>query len=233
MANRSHYIQHRQSLVLPGLPASCHVLKFSEAAFRQSLFHYYGISCPLTLSRSVSSRRAEFLAGRLAARQAAAAAGLTLGDVAIGYYRQPLWPPGIVGSVAHDRQRAVAAIGRGEGAVGIDILPELDAATATLLLPQVLAAQEAALLEQAYPESREWTLALAFSAKESLYKALFPRVGRVFDFLDVELSDLSVTDARLQLRLRADLGAGTEPGQVFDVYWSSQDWGVLSYCAIS
>jgi 4'-phosphopantetheinyl transferase EntD len=46
-----------------------------------------------------------------------------------------------------------------------------------------------------------------FSAKEALYKCLFPEVGRVFDYLDAELRDVDCQRRTIRLRLTAPLSA--------------------------
>jgi len=228
----SAFVVNYQGFALPGLALSCCQLYFSASAFEQSLFQSSGIACPISLRRSVASRRAEFLAGRLAARLAAENAGLALGQVGVGDCRQPLWPGGITGSITHDRQFAVAAIRRGRGGVGIDILPELDSVTTDLLWPQVIDARESALLLARLPGPREESLALVFSAKECLYKVLFPGVQRVFDFLDVELVEVDPAERCLDLRLKTALGGGTLPGQRYRVCWQGLSQGALAYCDI-
>jgi enterobactin synthetase component D len=56
-------------------------------------------------------------------------------------------------------------------------------------------------------------LTLVFSAKESVFKCLYPRVGRFFDFHDVRLgevrSDLGTFTVRLVKSLSGELRAGT------------------------
>jgi len=66
-------------------------------------------------------RRAEFATGRALLRQLLETAA-PVGRAANG---APLWPEGVVGSLAHDRAHAVAAIGPADRyrAIGIDIEP--------------------------------------------------------------------------------------------------------------
>jgi 4'-phosphopantetheinyl transferase EntD len=94
----------------------------------------------------------------------------------------PVWPPGIVGSLAHDDSVAVAAVasaGRFRG-VGIDVEP-------AFALPPELAARVATAAERRrYPtaviESR-----LLFTVKEAIFKALNPIDGVFLDFRDVDV----------------------------------------------
>ena len=72
-----------------------------------------------TVERAVERRRAEFSAGRQAARQAMGR------DVAIpmAIDRSPVWPEGVTGSISHAGGWAMAAVG--EGMIGLDL--EVDA----------------------------------------------------------------------------------------------------------
>ena len=50
-------------------------------------------------------------------------------------------------------------------------------------------------------------LTLIFSAKESLFKALYPSVGYYFDFKDAEITEVNYTQTFLKFRLLKSLGA--------------------------
>lgn len=62
--------------------------------------------------------------------------------------------------------------------------------------------------------SRAEVLTVAFSAKESLYKALYPQVRRFFHFTDAEGHALDPAGGRLALRLLANLGGPFCRGRV-------------------
>jgi len=69
-------------------------------------------------------RRREFAAGRLCAREAVRTLGVA-GDISLprGQFRQPIFPPGIAGSISHTDGMtcAAAAFARDYRALGIDI----------------------------------------------------------------------------------------------------------------
>jgi len=130
---------------------------------------------------AVSSRRADFAAGRSAARKAMAQLGMPAVAIPVGPRREPVWPLGVVGSISHASGWALAALARADtpGAprgLGIDV--EVHAPLAPELEPLVLTARDR--LEHA-------TTMLAFSAKESVYKALFPTLGWLLEFSDVTI----------------------------------------------
>jgi 4'-phosphopantetheinyl transferase EntD len=94
----------------------------------------------------------------------------------------PIWPLGIVGSLAHDATVAVAAVASKTvvSSLGIDV--EADAP-----MPAELANRVATPWEQArYPVSVLKSRRL-FVAKEAVYKATFPVDGRFLDFQDVDV----------------------------------------------
>jgi 4'-phosphopantetheinyl transferase EntD len=95
----------------------------------------------------------------------------------------PLWPDGIVGSLAHDAEVAVAAIAaqRDFAAIGIDVEPAEPIAPD--LLDIVATARERGEVHDDPCHGR-----LLFSIKEAIYKAVYP-LDRVFlDHHDVEVS---------------------------------------------
>lgn len=130
----------------------------------------------------VPQRKNEFAAGRAAVRMATIADGSEPFAVPMGVDRAPVWPPGIVGSIAHSSDICLAAISRSKryAAIGIDVEPNV-------ALPPEIAAEvihegdglelktgAAPLTKQHYVE--------VFSAKEAAYKCQFPLTGSVFGF---------------------------------------------------
>lgn len=136
--------------------------------------------------RAAPERQMQFAAGRRCAR--AALQGLVPEPPAIpvGAKREPIWPPGIVGSITHCRGYRAAAVARARELSGIGIDAEPHGPLPDGVVDVVTdAAERSALrrLARAHPEV-QWAGVL-FSAKESLYKALFPLTRRWIDFTDV------------------------------------------------
>ena len=127
------------------------------------------------IARAIPKRRAEFAAGRRAARAALVGIGQAPQAILVGEHRAPLWPRGMVGAITHDDGTALAAVLPDRAAAGLGI--DLTAATA---LP-------AKVDREILPHADEQGLSpldarTGFSAKESLFKALFPLVGAYFGF---------------------------------------------------
>jgi 4'-phosphopantetheinyl transferase EntD len=137
------------------------------------------------VARAVPSRQAEFAAGRAAARRCLRALNLPASPIPAGPNRQPIWPDGLSGSIAHSAGIAVAAMRRGRP-LGLDIEP--DEAIEPELWPIICTADELAALPFA---DRGTYVRQVFSAKEAAYKAQFPLTGVLLDFgaLSVRLSE--------------------------------------------
>ena len=177
------------------------------------------IELPGALEGAIDKRRREYLAGRIAARLALGellGARASRGGLGADEDDVPLWPEGVVGSISHGAGAgfaAVAATNRYVG-LGVDVERVVSAGQAARLGPRVLTGRERELRHGGnggLTEAEMFTL--AFSAKESAYKALFPVHRRVLGFSDVELerrAGAAGTDRRgdLQLRATVDRDAG-------------------------
>lgn len=119
------------------------------------------------LARAGRKRKAEHLAGRIAAVNALGQYG-EKGVPAIGGRGQPLWPVGLNGSITHCETCALAVVSRQP--VGVDMETLFTPELANEVAGEIISAQE----RQVLPGSAlpfPLALTVAFSAKESLYKA--------------------------------------------------------------
>ena len=134
-------------------------------------------------TRAVPKRRAEFLAGRLAAGRALAALGLT-GLPDRNEDGSPLWPADVAGSITHGAGRAFCAVARTAHvrSLGIDVERVMGPETKVELRARICGDDEWAQLTRSLELPDHELLTFAFSAKESLYKCLYPLMGRFMDF---------------------------------------------------
>ena len=142
---------------------------------------------PDDLHKAVAKRRTEFLAGRLCAAAALRQAGMPEFVGRDG--RAPIWPNGVAGSISHSNSRAIAAVSTHYHFVGLDCEALVPHDRAAQLCAAIFTEPEARLRPDAMPYGVFFTL--VFSAKETLYKALSPRLDRVPDFLEVTLNKLT------------------------------------------
>jgi enterobactin synthetase component D len=170
-------------------------------------------------------RRFFFALGRAAARDALAE--LDVAPVAIGRgpAGEPVWPDGIVGAISHTGDLAVAIVGwRSDYAgLGVDLeqlSPGLSARAARL----VCTPAEMAWVGEAGGTSRGTML---FSAKEAVFKALFPIERIWLGFGDAEL-EWQAERCRFDARLLKDASTRYPSGSVLPVQCTLTDAQVLS-----
>jgi 4'-phosphopantetheinyl transferase EntD len=94
----------------------------------------------------------------------------------------PVWPGGVVGSMAHDDEIAVAAVARASDimSLGIDIEP------ATPLAADLWDLVAPACDLWVHPDPG-MAAKIHFCVKEAVYKATFPLDGRILDFHDINV----------------------------------------------
>ncbi|WP_296270791.1 4'-phosphopantetheinyl transferase family protein [Pseudomonas sp. UBA6323] len=170
--------------------------------------------CGIPPVRGVAKRQAEYLAGRLCAREALRRVTGQASVPAVGEDRAPQWPRGVVGSITHGDNWAAALVAPDDRwrAVGLDVERLLPAERAQRLQGEILTPTELQRLQDLDENARALRISLTFSIKESLFKALYPLTLTRFYFQDAELLDVDQDCARLRLLidLNTDWRAGTE-----------------------
>lgn len=174
-------------------------------------------------------RRRGFVAGRAAAHRALAELGLDDEVIGVGSRREPLWPEGVVGSISHTVDVAVALVAprSSSGGVGVDVERFRDAPE---LWDQVPRPEELTWIDgHGDREDRERALFALFSAKETVYKAFSYRVGRPFGFEDASLVP---TSSGFAGRLVGDLDTAYPVERTFAIHceWFGdlvRTWAVL------
>ncbi|WP_062763227.1 4'-phosphopantetheinyl transferase [Falsirhodobacter sp. alg1] len=186
--------------------------------------HSYGAHDRTLVGHARSKRRAEFRAGRIAASRAGMALAGTPFIAGRGADGAPVWPRGLRGSISHSAGQAVALLGRADAwsGLGVDIEGALCPEVAKDIAPVALTAAERSLFG-----TSPLAVGMIFSAKESLFKALSPLIGRRFDFDAAQLSANAP-----QLCLTCDLAPGWQAGRKIDVVMIPFEAGVLTAVAL-
>ncbi len=168
-----------------------HMVQFDANGFDNRRFGEAGLTLPSGLHMAVRKRRAEYFFGRLCAQAALAPLGMARAQVGTGAMREPLWPAGVVGSITHTATRAaaVAVHSASYAGVGIDIENVADAQALRAMHGNVVSAGEMAYLHTC-PRDIGILMTLAFSAKESFFKAVASHVKRYFDFDTLTLKSI-------------------------------------------
>lgn len=170
-------------LTSPFISSAVSFASVSEGDLAQFVLH------PLeeqALGEAVSpKRRRDFVLGRAAARRALEGVGFpVVSPVLRGEHREPLWPVGVVGSIAHSGGQGVAAVAWQQDvpALGLDI-QEIEDRYTDELIARFADPDEFDWVRSDSSRRTERAVKL-FSAKESVFKALYP-LGRVWFAFDV------------------------------------------------
>lgn len=158
-------------------------LRFVPASVTAADFSALDIRFPQFLHDAVPKRVAEYLAGRLCAQQALLQLGIRDVQTASGENRAPLWPAGVRGTITHSHDLAMAMVAQSDSCLGIGVdiehflTPQQEFELQGTVLHPLELLQFSALKHQI-----RCPLTLIFSAKESIFKALYPLVHQYFDF---------------------------------------------------
>ncbi len=175
-------------------------------------------------------RKAEFIAGQWCAR----AALRTMTGTAATPHRTakhvPVWPQGTTGSISHCDGYALAITAQNAHycALGIDIETLQTEDEAAKIAALVLTPDE---MQRLPPQDKNLAVTAAFSAKESLYKALYPLTGRFYGFYAAEMTADFSKGAGL-LRLTKDWSQHWRRGQEIAVHLHLMEHFVLTCVAL-
>ena len=213
----SGFILEKEKLTIPGLSELCvYSCIYNNDYYSKGLFAQLNITYPKHLRKAVSKRQAEYLAGRHSARLALRDVNVEDVNIATGPHRSPVWPQAVIGSITHTKHKAYAAVAHRTdfSYVGIDYEALINASTAKSIHANIADEHEMKLVMDAYGD---FTLALTliFSAKESLFKALYPHVGRYFDFSAASMINLAKEETSFSLRLNYSLTKNLTKGCCF------------------
>lgn len=132
-----------------------------------------------------TKRLREFSHGRDCAHQALEMLGYPNCPVPVDEHRAPVWPDTVVGSISHagDAAAAVAAHKSEYRGLGIDLEPNEPLEES--LLKMICRPEELQLLDRRTDKLH--FARIIFSAKETVYKCVWPTIGRFVDFQEVEV----------------------------------------------
>lgn len=217
-------------LALPGLHLySC---RFDPARLQADDFARCALPVPERIASAAAKRQSEYLAGRLCAASALAALHGTAHYPERGSDNAPRWPTGTLGSITHSHGWAAALAGASAAwrGLGLDAERLLDARRAERLAGEILTADELARFTALPAADRGLHLTLSFSLKESLFKALYPLVGRRFWFQAAAV--LEPRDGCALLELRENLGGEWRCGSRLHGQFAVHDERLLSLVSI-
>lgn len=161
------------------------------AVSSEAEYHLQAEEQALLSARATPQRREQFRLGRAAAARALNQFGFQLPPAILkGPRGEPIWPAAVVGSISHTAALAVAAVANSSDyrALGLD----LQVIGETLSLSKALLQRIATNEEQVWilKADQSWQLRaiMLFSAKESVFKGLYPLLRREIGFKQAKLS---------------------------------------------
>jgi enterobactin synthetase component D / holo-[acyl-carrier protein] synthase len=168
------------------LPPGVHVV-FSEA--RHATAELHPLEQEFLNARAMQPlREREFRVGRALAREALAQVGVSGHPLLPAETREPLWPHGVIGSISHCEGVCAVAVAESMQFSGLGIDLELVDRIDERIASTVCTPDEQNALEAMASPVRRRHLALLFSGKESVFKALFPLTREFLEFHDVALA---------------------------------------------
>ncbi|MBV9323482.1 MAG: 4'-phosphopantetheinyl transferase superfamily protein [Chloroflexi bacterium] len=175
--------------------------------------------------RAVAGRQALFALGRAAGRDALRELGFEHVGIGRGEGGQPLWPSGVVGAISHSSEIAVALVGLRNDYVGLGVDVE-DPARDQIARAARLVCRPAEMA-WVHAEADTRRLTMLFSAKETIFKALYPIERVWFGFEDAELTWFPQRGA-FKARVLKSVGDGYPVGFELDVNCTVGSGWVLS-----
>jgi 4'-phosphopantetheinyl transferase EntD len=142
----------------------------------------------LSVERAVPKRLQEFAAGRQCARRALAELGHAGVPIPVAHDRQPVWPPGVVGSITHTAGLCAAVVAESGRLAALGVDTEISGAVKPELWQTICVADESAWISALAPGERAAAVTLLFSAKEAFYKCQYPLVRERLSFHDLCVS---------------------------------------------
>ncbi len=156
--------------------ASCVVpIPCQESAYPEEL---------VCVAHADTRRQQAFTAGRVAARRALTALGITQFPVLRGGWGEPIWPPAVVGSISHSDQLGIASVAYADSlySLGLDLQIQR---TLKVGIERVICTGAEHSLH--WHTDKNAALLILFSVKESAYKALHPLLRRHIGFKDIRV----------------------------------------------
>lgn len=183
----------------------------------------------LVSSKASIKRLGEFRAGRYAARLALQNFGIVDQAILQDQKRSPKWPEGFVGSISHSKLYAAAIVAPKAHylSLGLDIEDISSPRSTPLekLAEKILTPAERSQLEDNLSYERLLTY---FSAKEALFKAVYPLVHKLFWYHDAEMKQIA--DELWQAELLIDLNQNFPAGSLLSLQISYFENYCISVC---
>ncbi|RZQ51489.1 phosphopantetheinyl transferase [Pseudoalteromonas phenolica] len=207
------------------------MLEFDAESFVPQSFEQFKQPLPERIKKAVHKRQAEYLAGRICATQALTALNFDNPIIHTADDRVPIWPSGTFGSITHTKgiAAAIAGIKHGTTGVGIDVEKLMKDSQETKLQTHILRNDEKAQFHELGKQVTH-PLSVIFSAKESIYKALYPFVKKYFGFDKARL--IAFNETVLTFKIMHDLSKQVQTGLEVNVHYQLINDLIFTQCLL-
>lgn len=138
--------------------------------------------------------------------------GTELLSIPISLNRSPDWPQEVIGSISHNQYWVGAAVSKSESLLGIGIDFEVMGRTKLELARYIRSSED---LKTHHSLNDNELLTLIFSAKESLYKALYPTAKCFFGFETAAVREIDISNGTFKIDLISKISSSLGPSGRF------------------
>jgi len=198
----------------------------------QDLADKYSITLPDNIRNATNKRAFEYLGGRICASQALRAMGCCeVGQLLSTYDRIIDWPAGYRASISHSAGMATAVAVRSSDilSIGVDLELAMSGDKASRLAPRLLTSEEihGGIIR---PNESGIQTTLIFSAKESLFKCLYPIIRVYFGFQDASCIKIDHSKSTMVFKLNRQLSDRFHLNYQLDVWFKVKGNFVETLC---
>lgn len=195
------------------------------------IWQQYDLARPDYLLNAVPKRLNEFYVGRILAHAILQQHFDCSDSITSMSERLPIWPKGFKGSISHSNNKLVVAVSAQADYLGIDIEHIVDESFAKDSAALILTQSEQALWQTGQIQGLSFCeyLALIFSLKESLYKAVYPVVQSYIDFLEASVEHIDIENQAVTLSFCLKVREKYGLLENYQGYWQIQDNTVLTW----
>lgn len=201
--------------------------RYSTSNFDCDAYAEYHINFPLVIKKSIGKRQAEFFAGRYIAKLLLQQQKSVSHFVDIGEHGKPIFPSGFCGSITHSDDGSngivLCLIAKEQQikAIGVDCQHFIKQNTSRVLQKYLIGPHERDIWQQVSDSSIVQNT-LAFSAKESIFKARFSAYGQTIAFDALSLSNARKNKLRFVLH-------NTQDHEFIHVFYRAFDTFVVTW----
>jgi 4'-phosphopantetheinyl transferase EntD len=179
------------------------------------------------VARAIEQRRREFTAGRNCARRALAALGVAPAAIGVGSAGEPLFPPGVSGSITHTSRYCAAAVVARKDIASIGIDADTRGPLPGGVADAILRPEE----QQTLSSAASFAGKLVFCIKEAFYKAYFQLAASYLDFQDAHVT-LMPSERRFEIRVVGEYAAAWSRERVFEGRYAMDDARIYAAVAL-